>query len=102
MTKLSIAALSAAFTVLSASACGGSSRPASDPGNGMGTNPSPNTTGPGAGEPTDSNPDPVTQEEGTNTEGMSPTAVGPTDGANGSGPGNTAAGTASGSAGHDK
>ncbi len=93
MTRLGIAALITALTVLGASACGGPSRPATDPGNGTGTNPSPNTTGPGAGEPTDSNPDPTTQAEGTNTEGASPTSVGPTDGANGSGPGNTAAGT---------
>jgi hypothetical protein len=39
-------------------ACGGSEKPATDPSNATGTNPSPNTTGPGAGEPTDSSPQP--------------------------------------------
>jgi hypothetical protein len=36
--------------------CGGPEKPATDPSNATGTNPSPNTTGPGAGEPTDSAP----------------------------------------------
>jgi hypothetical protein len=44
-------------------ACGGPEKPATDPSNATGTNPSPNTTGPGAGEPTDSAP-----QEGSNSD----------------------------------
>ena len=104
MTRLRIVALITVLTAFSVTACGGSSRPATDLGNGVGTNPSPYTTGPGAGEPTDSNPDPTTEAAGTNTPGTSRTAIGPTDGSNGSGPGNTAAGTGTGATtgGHDR
>ena len=63
---------------LSTLACGGSTPPASDP-SGSGTSPDPNTTGPGAGEPTDADPavgqthsDTTTQNKTTGGDGVTP------------------------------
>ena len=61
MARLALAtcALWAGFAL---SACAGSEKPAANPSNATGMNPSSNTTGPGAGEPTDSSP-----QEGANS-----------------------------------
>jgi hypothetical protein len=66
-------------------ACGGSEKPATDPSNATGTNPSPNTTGPGAGEPTDSSP-----QQGANSDTGIPntTDTGVGTGNSGAAPGN--------------
>lgn len=61
MARLRIAIV-AALGCFATMACGGPGEPATDPSNATGTNPSPDTTGPGAGEPTDSAP-----KEGANS-----------------------------------
>ena len=82
-------------------ACGGATPPAAEPSN-SGTSPDPMTSGPGAGEPTDSAPKPGVTDPGTSTQSKATGGEGvtPDTGSTGSGPGNSASPTGSGTAGH--
>jgi hypothetical protein len=91
MTRFGIAMV-AALSCFATVACGGPEKPATDPSNATGTNPSPNTTGPEAGEPTDSAP-----QEGADTGNGSPNT---TDTGVGTGPSTAPPGNEVGTAGH--